>query len=53
MKAALIDEEMALLGLDLTARQSAGRKQVLSDAYAAAEAAGQRFEVMAGITRAA
>jgi hypothetical protein len=53
MKAAIIDEEMELLGLALTARQSGGRKRVLHDAYAAGEAAGQRFEVMAGITKAA
>jgi hypothetical protein len=54
VKADMVEEEMAKLGLHLTARSTAGRsKRVLSDAYAAGEAAGQRFEFTQGIAMAA
>ncbi len=43
-KAALVDEEMAKLGLNLQRKGSSRGKRVLRDAYAAGEAAGQRFE---------
>jgi hypothetical protein len=53
VKAAMVDEEMARLGLDFHARGTTRKREVLSDAYHAGEEAGQRFEVTPGITRAA
>ena len=53
VKAAMVDEEMAKLGLALHKRAVGGKKQVLTDAYTAGEAAGQRFEITHGIARAA
>jgi hypothetical protein len=53
VKAAMVDEEMAKLGLNLTRRTLSGAKRVLSDAYAAGEAAGSRFEYAAAVTHAA
>jgi hypothetical protein len=54
VKADMVEEELAKLGLNLTARSTASRsKRVLSDAYAAGEAAGQRFEFTPGIAMAA
>jgi len=53
VKAAMVDEEMAKLGLNLSRRALGGAKRVLSDAYAAGEAAGQRFEYAAAVTHAA
>jgi hypothetical protein len=52
-KATLVDEEMEKLGLDLRPRGRAGAKRVLSDAFAAGEQAGERFEVVTGIREAA
>jgi hypothetical protein len=53
VKAAMVDEEMARLGLDFHARGTSGKKRVLTDAYHAGQAAGERFEITPGITRAA
>jgi hypothetical protein len=53
VKAAMVDEEMAKLGLDLYKRAASGKKQVLTDAFAAGEAAGQRFEITQGVAQAA
>jgi len=53
VKAAMVDEEMEKLGLNLSRRALGGAKRVLSDAYAAGEAAGQRFEYAAAVTHAA
>jgi hypothetical protein len=54
VKADMVEEELAKLGLHLTSRSTGSRsKRVLSDAYAAGEAAGQRFEFTPGIAMAA
>jgi hypothetical protein len=53
VKAAMIDDEMAKLGLNLEQRAVGASKRVLSDAYVAGEAAGRQFEVTPAITRAA
>jgi hypothetical protein len=53
VKAAMVDEEMEKLGLNLSRRALGGAKRVLSDAYAAGEEAGRRFEYAAAVTRAA
>jgi len=54
VKADMVEEELAKLGLNLHARSTASRsKRVLSDAYAAGEAAGARFEFTPGIAMAA
>ena len=53
VKTAMVDEEVAKLGLDLHAREIGRRKRVLTDAFAAGEAAGQRFEFAPAITQAA
>lgn len=53
LKAAMVDEEMAKLGLSLRAREMARSRRVLADAFKAGEAAGQRFEFAPAITRAA
>ena len=53
VKAAMVDEEVAKLGLDLHAREIGRGKRVLSDAFAAGEAAGQRLEFAPAITQAA
>jgi microcompartment protein CcmK/EutM len=54
VKADMVEEELAKLGLNLQARSTASRsRRVLSDAYAAGEAAGQRFEFTPGIAMAA
>lgn len=53
VKAAMVDEEVAKLGLDLRARAVGQRKMVLSDAFTQGEVAGQRFEFMPAITKAA
>jgi hypothetical protein len=49
LKAAVIDDEMEKLGLDLKARNAGRGKRVLSDAYLAGHAAGARFEWRPGI----
>jgi len=53
VKAAMVDDEVAKLGLDFHQRSTASRKRVLSDAYAAGKQAGERFEVALGISEAA
>jgi hypothetical protein len=53
VKAAMVDEEVAKLGLDLRTRAMGHGKRVLTDAFTAGEAAGQRFEFTPAITQAA
>ncbi len=53
VKAAMVNEELAKLGLDLHTREMGRRKRVLTDAFTAGEAAGQRFEFSPAITQAA
>jgi len=53
VKAAMVDEEMEKLGLSLTSRVLGRAKRVLTDAYAAGQAAGERFEYAPAITKAA
>jgi len=52
-KAAIVDDEVAKLGLDFRRRERTVGRQVLSDAFAAGHQAGERFEVVAGIRQAA
>ena len=52
-KAAIVDEEMEKLGLSLSSRALGRGKRVLTDAFAAGEAAGQRFEFAPAITEVA
>jgi len=49
LKTAVIDEELAKLGLSFHTTSRGGRKHVLVDAYEAGQVAGRRFEVQAGI----
>ena len=49
VKSSMIDDEMAKLGLNLTQRALGARRRVLTDAFDAGEAAGQRFEVVGAI----
>jgi hypothetical protein len=51
LKAAMVDDEIEKLGLALRVKQRAKPKSVLSDAFAAGHAAGERFELTQGITR--
>lgn len=53
IKAAMVDEEVAKLGLDLRTRETGRRRRVLADAVTAGEAAGQRFEFTPAISQAA
>jgi hypothetical protein len=54
VKAAMVDEELGKLGLDLHSRTVGSRgKPVLKDAFMEGEAAGQRFELTPGLTQAA
>jgi hypothetical protein len=53
VKAAMVAEEMAKLGLALRKQTIGGKKRLLTDAYIAGEAAGQRFEITQGIAQAA
>jgi hypothetical protein len=53
VKAAMVDEEVAKLGLDLHTRALGRGRRVLSDAFSAGEAAGRRFEYRQAITQAA
>jgi hypothetical protein len=53
VKAAMVDEEMAKLGLSLTTRVLSRAKSVITDAFQAGQAAGERFEFAPAITRAA
>ncbi|MGQ0446470.1 MAG: DUF2786 domain-containing protein [Beijerinckiaceae bacterium] len=49
LKTAVIDDELAKLGLAFRATSGRRRKRVLADAYAAGKIAGHQFEVHAGI----
>jgi hypothetical protein len=53
VKAAMVEEELARLGLDLHTRELGRGRRVLAEAYAAGEAAGQRFEFRPAISEAA
>lgn len=53
VKAALLDEEFARLGLDLQTRGGIRSRQVLSEAFQQGEAAGRRFDLIPGIANAA
>jgi hypothetical protein len=53
VKAAVVEDEMAKLGLSLRTIGGGGPKRVLSDAYAAGHEAGQRFAYAPGIGQAA
>jgi hypothetical protein len=53
VKAAMVDDALARLGLDLHCRQIGHGRRVLADAYAAGEAAGKRFDFFPAITDAA
>ncbi len=49
----MVDEELAKLGLDLHVRGAARSRRVLTDAFVAGKAAGERFEFAPAITEAA
>jgi hypothetical protein len=53
VKAAMVEDELAKLGLDLHTRELGRGRRVLAEAYAAGEVAGQRFEFRPAITEAA
>jgi hypothetical protein len=53
VKAAMVDEEMAKLGLALRQQAIGGKKRLLADAFTAGQEAGQRFEIAHGISHAA
>jgi hypothetical protein len=53
VKADMVEEELAKLGLDLHTRELGRGRRVLAEASAAGEAAGQRFEFRPAITEAA
>jgi hypothetical protein len=53
VKAAIVDEEMEKLGLQLTMRAAGQPRRYFADAFHAGEAAGQRFEYMQAVTEAA
>jgi hypothetical protein len=53
VKAAMVDEELAKLGLELHTRGAARSRRVLNDAFVAGKAAGERFEFAPAITQAA
>jgi hypothetical protein len=53
VKAAMVEEELAKLGLDLKTRGVGGARRVLADAFREGKAAGQRFEFAAAIQAAA
>jgi hypothetical protein len=46
LKAAVVEDELARLGLNLTSKSASRGKRVLSDAYAAGQEAGGRFEIV-------
>lgn len=52
VKAAVIEDELAKFGLNLKTRTASRGKRVLSDAYAAGQEAGERFEVVSAIATA-
>ncbi|MDD2878647.1 MAG: DUF2786 domain-containing protein [Acidiphilium sp.] len=49
VKAAVVEDELAKLGLNLKTRTASRGKRVLSDAYAAGQEAGERFEIVSAI----
>jgi hypothetical protein len=49
VKASIVDEELEKLGMSFTSKSTGGKKYVLSDAYAAGQEAGARFEYTQGI----
>ena len=51
VKASIVEEEMAKLGLTLRARSRAAKRYVVTDAYEAGHEAGKRFEYRPGLTR--
>jgi hypothetical protein len=51
IKASVVEDELAKLGLTLRARSRASRRYVLTDAYEAGHKAGKRFEYRPGLTR--
>jgi hypothetical protein len=51
IKAAVVEQELARLGLHFKTRARATTRTVLTDAYEAGEAAGQRFEYRPGLGR--
>jgi hypothetical protein len=53
VKAAMVDDELAKLGLDFRSRQVGRGRRVLADAFREGEAAGQRFEFTPAISNAA
>ena len=53
VKSAMIEDEMAKLGLNLSRRSHAPGKRVIRDAYTAGQEADERFEFIPGITAAA
>jgi len=50
VKAAVVEDELAKLGLNLTSKSASRGKRVLSDAYAAGQEAGGRFEIVSAIS---
>jgi hypothetical protein len=52
-KAAVVDDELAKLGLSLHKRSLSGNRRVLSDAYQAGQQAAERFEYIPAIGQAA
>ncbi len=53
VKAAMVDEEMAKLGLNLTSRVMGRGRRVLTDAFEAGQAAGEQFEYLPAVTKVA
>jgi hypothetical protein len=53
VKAAMVNEEMEKLGLDLRSRGVGQRKHLLKDAYLAGQAAGEQFDFAPAISHAA
>ncbi|HEV7268252.1 MAG TPA: hypothetical protein VGN83_25605 [Falsiroseomonas sp.] len=49
IKASIVEEEMAKLGLTLRARSRASKRYVLTDAYEAGHEAGKRFQRLSGL----
>jgi hypothetical protein len=49
----LVEEEIARLGLQLEVRAQNSARRVLSEAYASGKEAGEKFEVLAGVSQAA
>jgi hypothetical protein len=49
VKGSVVEDELEKLGLEFTYRSAGGKKYVLSDAYAAGQEAGQRFDYRPGI----